>query len=145
MMPLNVTSDLETDLIGGLFGCDLDQKNERPNKNFTFLDVVFTNVPVNMAVEGAETPLLKLDRLHKTYEIEIQIYCCKFEATECGVKRYRFKLMECAAIVDELGAVDWCSLFSDRGFDQCVDLFYDTTLKDMCLRDILAVNKNCHG
>jgi hypothetical protein len=62
MMPLNVTSDLESDLIGGLFGCDLDQINERPNENGTFLDLVFTNVPVYMAVEGAETPLLKLDR-----------------------------------------------------------------------------------
>jgi hypothetical protein len=28
-------------------------------------------------------------------------------------------------IVDELGAVDWCSLFSGRGVDQCVDLFYE--------------------
>jgi hypothetical protein len=27
MIPLNVKSDLESDLIGGLFGCDLDQIN----------------------------------------------------------------------------------------------------------------------
>jgi hypothetical protein len=86
-----------------LFGCDLDHLNERPNENGTFLDLVFTNVPVYMAVEGAETPLLKLDRHHKAYEIEVQISCCKFEATD--------------------GAA----------------------LKDMCLRDILAVIKNCHG
>jgi hypothetical protein len=52
--------------------------------------LVFTNVPVDMAVEGAETPLLKLNRHHKAYEIEI--YC----------------------------------LFSSRGVDQCVDLFYET-------------------
>jgi hypothetical protein len=73
MMPLNVTSDLESDLIGGLLGCDLDQIHERPNKNGTFLDLVFTNVPVDMAVEGAETPLLKLDRHNKAYKIEMQI------------------------------------------------------------------------
>jgi hypothetical protein len=65
MIPLNVTSNLESDLISGLFGCDLDQINERPNENGTFLDLVFTNVPVDMAVEGGETPLLKLDRHHK--------------------------------------------------------------------------------
>jgi hypothetical protein len=41
----------------------------------------------------------------------MQICCCKFEAMEGGVKRYRFKLANCAAIVDELDAVDWCSLF----------------------------------
>jgi hypothetical protein len=79
-MPLNVTSDLESDLIGGLFGCDLGQINERPNENGTFLDLVFTNVPVNMAVGVAETPLLKLDSHHKASEIEMQIFCCKFEA-----------------------------------------------------------------
>jgi hypothetical protein len=71
-----------------LFGRDLDQINE----NGTFLDLVFTNVSVEMAVEGAETPLLKLDRHTKAYEIEMQICCCKFEAMEGGVKRYRFKL-----------------------------------------------------
>jgi hypothetical protein len=44
---------------------------------------------------------------------------------EGGVKRYRFKLVDCVAIVDEFDAVDWCSLFSSRGVDQCVDLFYE--------------------
>jgi hypothetical protein len=91
-----------------LFGCDLNQIN------------------IDMAVEGAETLLLKLDRHHKAYEIEMQIYCCKFEAMEGGVKRYRFKLVDCAAIVDELDAVDWCSFFSGRVVDQCVYLFYKT-------------------
>jgi hypothetical protein len=65
--------------------------------------------------------MLKLDRHHKAYEI----CCCKFEAMEGGVKRYRFKLADCGAIVDELDVVDWCSLFSGRGVDQCVDLFYE--------------------
>jgi hypothetical protein len=107
-------------VIGGLSGCDFDQINERPNENGTFLDLVFTNV------EGAETPLLKLDRDHKAYEIKMQICCGKFEAMEGGVKRYRFKLVDCAVIVDELDAVDWCSLFSGTRADQCVDLFYET-------------------
>jgi hypothetical protein len=106
MIPLNVTSDLESDLIGDLFGCDLDQVNERPKENGTFLELVFTNVPVNMAVEGAETALLKLDRHHKAYEVEIQICCCKFEAMESGIKRYRFKLADCAAIVEETAMND---------------------------------------
>jgi hypothetical protein len=128
MISLNVTSDLESDLIGDLFGCGLDQINQRPNKNGTFLDLVFANVSVDMAVEGAETHLLKLECHHKAYEIEMQICCCKFEAMEFGVKRYILKLADCVAnwrIVDELDAVDWCSLFSGRGVDLCVDLFYE--------------------
>jgi hypothetical protein len=87
---------------------------------------MFTNVFVDIAVEVAETALLKLDRHHKAYEIEMQICSCKFEAMESGVKRYRVKLADCTAIVDELDAVDWCSLFSGRRVDQCVDLFYVT-------------------
>jgi hypothetical protein len=59
--------------IGGLIGCDLHQINERPNDNGTFLDLVFANVPFDMAVEGAEIPLLKLDYHQKAYEIEMQI------------------------------------------------------------------------
>jgi hypothetical protein len=72
-----------------------------------------------MAVEGAETLLLK------AYEIKMQICCCKFEAMEGDVKHYRFKLADCAAIVDGIHAVDWCSLFSGRGVNQCVNLFYE--------------------
>jgi hypothetical protein len=78
----------------------------------------------------------------------MQICCCKFEAMEGGFKRYKFKLADCAAIVDELDAVDWCSLFSGREVTNAWT--YSTrrsgaALKDMCLRDILTVNKNCHG
>jgi hypothetical protein len=59
-----------------------------------------------MAVEDAEAPLLKLDRHHKAYEIEIQICGYKFEAMEGGIKRYSVKLADCAAIAAELDAVD---------------------------------------
>jgi hypothetical protein len=48
----------------------------------------------------------------------MQICCYKFEAMEGGVKRYRFNMADCAAIVDELDAVDWASLFSRRGVNQ---------------------------
>jgi hypothetical protein len=40
-----------------------------PTKNGTFLVLVFTNFPVDMAVEGAEIPVLKLDRHHRAYKI----------------------------------------------------------------------------
>jgi hypothetical protein len=70
------------------------------------------------------------------------------KAMEGGVKRYRFKLADCAAIVDELDAVDWVSFFRVEGLFNAWT--YSTkrsgaVLKDMCLRVIPAVNKNCHG
>jgi hypothetical protein len=61
VLPLNVTTDLEGDFIGGLFGCGLDQVNVVPNDNDTFLDLVFTNAPVDVSVACADSPLLKLD------------------------------------------------------------------------------------
>jgi hypothetical protein len=77
-----VTTDLESDLVGSFFGCDLDQVNVVPNDNGTFLDLVFTNAPVDVSVAFADSPLLKLDRHHRAYEIEMRVYCCKFEAME---------------------------------------------------------------
>jgi hypothetical protein len=67
-----------------LFGCDLDQINARSNENGSFSDL---GVLVDMAVGVAETPLLKLDRHHKAYEIRMQVCCCKLEAMEGGVTR----------------------------------------------------------
>jgi hypothetical protein len=44
MKLFNLTTELESDLIGGFIGCDLDQANVVPNGNGTFLDLVFMNV-----------------------------------------------------------------------------------------------------
>jgi hypothetical protein len=38
----------------------------------------------------------------------------------------QFKLVDCAAILDELDAVDWCSLFWGKWVYQCVNVFYET-------------------
>jgi hypothetical protein len=38
---------------------------------------------------------------------------------------FRFRAADCEAITDELGLVDWHGLFSRKGVDLCVDLFYD--------------------
>jgi hypothetical protein len=77
---LNVTTDLESDFIGGLFACDLDQVNVVPNDNLIFLDLVFSNAPVDVSVACADYLLLKLDRHYRAYEIEMQVCCCEFEA-----------------------------------------------------------------
>jgi hypothetical protein len=95
---------------------------------------MFTKVFVDMAVEGAETPLLKLDRHHKAYEIEMQICSCKFEA----IRQLWMNLML------------WTGAAFSRVERSINAWTYSTrrsgaALKYMCLRDILAVNKNCHG
>jgi hypothetical protein len=100
VMPLNVSSDLESDIILGLFGCDLDQAN-----------VVFTNAPVDVFVECADSPLLKLDRHHRAYEIVMRVCCCKFEAMKSRTQRYMFRMANCAATVNELNVVDWFQSF----------------------------------
>jgi DNA primase len=40
-------------------------------------------------------------------------------------RQLRFRAANCAAITDELGLVDWHALFSRKGVDLCVDIFYD--------------------
>jgi hypothetical protein len=54
---------------GCLFGCDLDQVNVVLNDYRTFLDLVFTDAPINVSVTCADSPLMKLDSHHKAYEI----------------------------------------------------------------------------
>jgi hypothetical protein len=87
--------------------------------------LVFTNAPVDDSVACVDSPLLKLDRYDKAYEIEMQVCCCKFEAMASRTQRYMFGMADCAAIGNDLGVVDWVSLFSRRGIDFCVDLFYE--------------------
>jgi hypothetical protein len=125
VLPLNVTTDLKSDHIGGLFGCDLDQVRVVPNDNDTFLDLVFTNAPVDVSAACANSPLLKLDRHHRAYKIKMRVCCCKFRAMESITQRYMFRMADCAAIVNELDEVDWFSLFSGKRMDCCVDMFYD--------------------
>jgi hypothetical protein len=53
VMLSNVTTDLESDLIGGLFECDLNQANAVPNDKNTFLNLMLTNTPVEVDVSVA--------------------------------------------------------------------------------------------
>jgi hypothetical protein len=95
------------------------------NNNGTFLDVVFTNAPVDVSVACADSsPLLKLDRHHRAYEIEMRVCCCEFEAMESRTQLYMFRMADLAAIVNELDEVDWFRLLSEKRMDCCVDLFY---------------------
>jgi hypothetical protein len=93
---------------------------------WSFLDLVFTNAPVDdVSVACADTSLLELDRHHRAYDIELRVCCYEFEAMESRTQRYMFRMADCAAIVNELDEVDWFSLFSGKTMDCCVDLFYE--------------------
>jgi hypothetical protein len=93
MMPLKVTSTLESDLIGGLFGCDLDQINEKPNENGIFFCFWRRRLLMKLMLWTGET----------------------FFRVEGSTNAWNYSTRRSGA-----------------------------ALKDMCLRDILAVNKNCH-
>jgi hypothetical protein len=55
----------------------------------------------------------------------VDVRLCKFEANSMDERRFVFRAADCEAIIDELGLVDWHGLFSRKGVDLCVDLFYD--------------------
>jgi hypothetical protein len=78
------------------------------------MDLVFTNAPVDVSVACANSLLLKLDRHHRAYKIEMRVCCCEFEAMESRTQRYMFRMADCAAIVNELDEVDWFRLFSEK-------------------------------
>jgi hypothetical protein len=85
---------------------------------------VFTNNPVNVSVACADCPLLKLNRHHRAFEIEMWVCCCKFEAMVSRTLRCMCRMANCAAIVNELDEVDCFSLFSGKKMVCFVDLLY---------------------
>jgi hypothetical protein len=54
-----------------------------------------------------ESPLLQLDRHHRTYELSVDLPFCEFKAIEIGRERFRSGAANCEAIFQELGSVDW--------------------------------------
>jgi hypothetical protein len=82
-----------------------------PNDNGTFLDLMFSNAPAGVSVACADSPLLKLDRHHRVYDIKMRVFCCEFEAIENRTQRYLFRIADCEANVNELDEVHWLSPF----------------------------------
>jgi hypothetical protein len=70
------------------------------------MKLVFTNAPVDVSAACADSPLLKLYRHHRAYEIEMRVCCCYLEAMESETQRYMFRMADCAAILNELDEVD---------------------------------------
>jgi hypothetical protein len=64
------------------------------NRKSTFLNLVFKNVPVDVFITCAESPLLKLDRHHKAYEIDMRACCCKFEVMASRTQCYMFNMAD---------------------------------------------------
>jgi hypothetical protein len=125
----------------------VEQVNEVPNDNGTFLDIVFTNAPVDVSDACADSPLLKLDRHHRAYEIEMRVCCCEFEAMESRSQRYMFRMADCAAILNELDEVDWFSLFAGKRWivaSTCSTSWYGAAFKVMYPGDFLVVVGKCH-
>jgi hypothetical protein len=70
-------------------------------------------------------------------------------------RRFRFRAADCEAITDELGLVGWHGLFSRKGVDLCVNLFYDIiwscfekfvpTTSTRCAQKLPWVTKELNG
>jgi hypothetical protein len=116
---------IKSDLIKGMLCSDLGQINSIPYQNGTFLNLIFSNASTDITVEICESPILGLARHHRAYELLVDVRLCKCEATSMDERWFRFRAADCKTITDELGLVDWHGLFSRKGVDLCVDLFYD--------------------
>jgi hypothetical protein len=123
---IHITTDLESDLIEGMLCCDLVQINSIPNQNGTFLDLTFSKLVRTLRLRStANRPFLDSIVKIRAYELLVDVRLCKFEATSMDERRFRFRAADYEAITYELGLVDWYGLFSRRGVDLCVDVYYD--------------------
>jgi hypothetical protein len=89
------------------------------------VDLIFSNGSTDITVEIWESPFLGLDRHHRAYELLVDVQLSKFEAKSIYERRFRFGTADCEAITDELGSIDWHGLFSRKGVELWIDLFYD--------------------
>jgi hypothetical protein len=137
LLPMYITTDLESDLIEGMLCCNMGQINSIPTVDGSFLDLIFSNASTDITVEICESPLLGLGRHHGAYELLVDVRLCKFKATSVDERRFRFRAADCEAITDELGLVE-----------VCVDIFfiilYGLVLKNLCREPQRVVRRNFH-
>jgi hypothetical protein len=76
LLPMGITTDLESDLIEGMLCCDLGPINSILNQNSTFLDLIFSNASTDITVETCESPLLGHDRHNRAYELLVDVRLC---------------------------------------------------------------------
>jgi hypothetical protein len=117
---MGITTDLGSDLLC----CDLGRKNDSQPKRYV-LDLIFSNSSADITIEISKSPLLGLDRHHRAYEMLVDVRLCENKATSVDERRFRFRAADYEALTDALGLVDWHDLFSCKGVNLCVDLFYD--------------------
>jgi hypothetical protein len=55
--------------------------------------------------------------IYRAYELLVDVQLCKFETTSLDERRFRFRAVDCEAITDKLGLVDWHVFFSRKGVD----------------------------
>jgi hypothetical protein len=71
-----------------------------------------------------DTPLPKLDRHHRAYELSVDLQFCEFKAIETVRERFKHGAADCEAKIRSW-VLSNGGIFSRKSEDQCTNLFYN--------------------
>jgi hypothetical protein len=93
------------------------------------LDLIFSKISIDVCVGCADTLFLGLYR-HHSAELIIDVKFCRFDTMNESIRRYKFKMADFQAIIDDMNGLDlavcFVALFNDDIW-RCFDKFVSTT------------------
>jgi hypothetical protein len=101
----------------------------------------FCNFSNEIFISDQKSPLLKLDKHHKAYDIDISYDDFTFVENQETKTCYDFKRANMPAILNELTNTNWNLLFENLNVDSCIDRFYER-LEDIFSQFIPTIRLN---
>lgn len=120
--------------------CNLLQYSSVKNNNNRTLDLVFSNVKID--VFYCNSPLINVDSHHPALTMDFDLERDYNLIKTSNPTLYRdFKRADYTAIRDELTSYDWSMLFDSNNVNYCVDIFY-AILNDLIDKFVPLIRKH---
>lgn len=126
LLPSEMHSSGDRELICSLLGADLSQVNSVQNARGDFLDLIFSTDPDDVVLRKAPVPLSRVDRLyHEPIEFTFEFSDVDRLPPVAGAQFFDFKNADFGSFNEFFNGLDWNQLLDGCGsVDDATDLFY---------------------
>lgn len=127
LLPGEIHSSGDSDLICSLLEADLSQVNFVKNKQGKFLDLIFSNDPDNVLLRKADVPMSRVDRnFHEPIEFSYDVSDFDAMLPAENMQFYDVRNSDFGGFSNFFADAQWDHIFSDCAtVDEAVDLFYE--------------------
>ncbi|XP_075167476.1 uncharacterized protein LOC142239568 [Haematobia irritans] len=127
MIPYNINSLSEMNLVDSFFSLNLVQINQFFNILNKILDLVFIDKDMKYAINECLNPLSKLDMHHKALELHVEFYV--FSKIAHDSFRLDFKKCDFNLFNKLISDIDWNNLFVKNNLSDCYEVFLNVMNK----------------